>query len=98
MTGLRPTRLLPPTVTNRPFLTPPAVQQEPQERNHPPPLPPLVTGLLLVPQRAVDPLDMVVRAHPVARPTLQEGDHLGELLRRQHPDRRRQFGHRQEAA
>ena len=43
-------------------------------------------------QLAVDPLDVVVRPHPVAGPAPQEGDHLGELLGRQHPDRRRQLG------
>src|SRR4051794_16630598 len=55
-TGLGPLRLLTPAVADRPFLTPPPIQQQHQEADQPPPLPPLVPGLLLVPQLAVDPL------------------------------------------
>ena len=76
-----------PAVADRLLPPPIPIQQQHQEPHRRPTLPPLVSRLLLIPQLAVDPLHMVVRPHPTARRALQEGDHLGELLRRQGLDR-----------
>jgi|SRR5271157_1582166 len=54
-----------PSVPRGPLLLPITVHQQDQESHQGPPLPPLVSHLLLIPQLVVDPLHMIVGPHPV---------------------------------